>query len=159
MIHTWVAIERLRFDPIEAERELGEEPTQEFALHRRPSQTSWFDWLDIPNVGDLDEGCLPAILLLVLFVPGAMILMTVAAAPALMAELFLDAFIVTALYRRLRAAQEEHWPGTALRKTWVPALVTTGALANGGWGLEQMAPGAPSIGKAIHQLRGEAARP
>ena len=68
--------------------------------------------------------------------------------------MFLDAFIVSALYRRLSVAQKGHWLGAALKKTWAPALVTAVILAIGGWALERMAPGAPSIGKAIQQLRG-----
>jgi len=33
-----------------------------------------------------------------------------------------------------------------------PALLTVAALATGGWALEQIAPGARSIGKAMQQL-------
>ena len=152
LIRGWVAIERSRFDPEHAAIATATK------LMRAPvQQNSWFDWLDIPDFGiaDLDEGCLPAILLAVFAGLLVTIVVTVSMAPGLIAEVFLDAFIISALYRRLRAAQKRHWLGTALKKTWAPALITAVILAIGGWALERMAPGSPSIGKAIQQLRGQ----
>ena len=55
--------------------------------------------------------------------------------------------------RRLRVAQKEYWLGTAVRRTWDAALLTALFLALGGWTLEQLAPGARSIRKAIEQLQ------
>jgi hypothetical protein len=155
LIGVWVEVERRRFDAAEADVD------QEVATDAQPTRWSevgdgsWFDLLDFADadVFDCDEGCLPAILGLVVIALGAVLVSTIAAAPALIAEVFLDAFLVAVLYRRLRVAQKEHWLGTALRKTWFAAIVTAGALALGGWTLEQMAPGARSIGKAVEQLR------
>ena len=151
LIRVWVEIERSGFDPAEAGIE-GAGPRSEsgLSLQFRPARNSWFDWLDVADFSAdvIGEGCLPAVLFAVVLVLLGIILSTIAAAPALIAEVFLDAFIVTLLYRHLRIAQKEHWLGTALRKTWSAALFTAAALALGGWALEQMAPGARSIGQA-----------
>ena len=157
LIRGWVAIERSRFDPEYAAIADGDETDRTYSVRASIHQHSWFDWLDIPDFGiaDLDEGCLPAILFAVVAGLLVTILVTVSMAPGLIAEVFLDAFIVSALYRRLSMAQKGHWLGAALKKTWAPALVTAVILAIGGWALERMAPGAPSIGKAIQQLRGQ----
>ena len=157
LIRGWVAIEQSRFDPEHAAIADVDETDRTYLMRAPGQQNSWFDWLDIPDFGiaDLDEGCLPAILLAVFAGLLVTIVVTVSMAPGLIAEVFLDAFIISALYRRLRAAQKRHWLGTALKKTWAPALITAVILAIGGWALERMAPGSPSIGKAIQQLRGQ----
>jgi len=59
---------------------------------------------------------------------------------------------VSVFYRRLRMAAQEHWLGTALRKTWWLALVAAGVVALVGWGLETAAPGSRSIGPAIEEI-------
>ena len=161
LIRAWVAVEQARFDPAAAGVDNCHEEEREFRLQSVPERNHWLDWLNLPDIGcgDLDEGCLPLILVLVLVALIVTIVTTVAAAPVLIAEVFLDAFIVTALYRRLRVAQKEHWLGTALRKTWLAAVAMAVALAIGGWALEEVAPGARSIGKAIEQLRGRPVSP
>ena len=70
----------------------------------------------------------------------------------MLAEIFLDAFLIGALYRRLRIPAKENWLATAVRKTWKSALITTVLLALGGAALQYLAPGARSIGQALHQL-------
>jgi hypothetical protein len=157
LIRIWVEIERRRFDPDEADLR-AEPPSPSPASDlRRGGGSSWFDWLDLGHFGfpDLDEGCLAAVLFIVLGLLLVGLVMIVAAAQALLAEIFLDAFIVSVLYRRLRIAQKEDWLGTALRKTVVPALITAILLGLGGRVLEESAPGAHSIGKAIKQIRSD----
>lgn len=119
----------------------------------RNRNTSWFDWLDVSHIA-LDDGCLPALLALLLFGFATVLAMAVAAMPALLAEVFLDVFIVSVFYRRLRIAAQEHWLGTALRKTWWLALMAAALLALLGWGLETAAPGSRSIGPAIEKILG-----
>ena len=81
-----------------------------------------------------------------------MLAYAVMAAPGLLAEVFIDAFIVSALYRHLRIATEGNWLGTAVRKTWLLAFATAALLCLAGWCLEMLAPGAHSIGPAIEKL-------
>ncbi len=97
-IRAWVEMERSRFDPEDAAIVPDEKGDRTYAFSG-PRRNSWFDWLDIPAVGIdvLDDGCLPAILVGVIIVLLGVIFVTVSMAPALIAEVFLDAFIVTAL--------------------------------------------------------------
>ena len=150
LVRAWVELEKRNFDPDDpALRDIK----PELKLHHQPTRR-WWDWLDFANadVFDADEGCVPVLLLGIVVVLISVALTAVFAAPALIAEVFLDAFLVTVLYRRLRIAQKEHWLGTALRKTWTLAVMTAALLALGGFVLEQIAPGARSIGQAIKQL-------
>jgi hypothetical protein len=161
LVRAWVEVERRRFDP--GAVEITDANRNEADSSRWPdsSNGSWFDWLDVPDIDlfDWDEGCLPALLGVALLALAAILLSAIAAAPTLIAEVFLDAFLVAVLYRRLRVAQREHWLGAALRKTWFVAVLAAAVLAFGGWVLEGMAPGARSIGKAIEQLRHGTTRP
>ncbi len=96
-IRTWVEIERSRFDPEDAAIVTDEKGNRTYAFSG-PRRNSWFDWLDIPNVGIdvLDEGCLPAILVGVIIVARGNFRNGVDGASS-HREVFLDAFIVTAL--------------------------------------------------------------
>jgi hypothetical protein len=76
----------------------------------------------------------------------------IASASALISEVFLDAFLVTILYRRLRTPAREHWLGTAVRKTLLPVLLAAALLSLAGWCLESMAPGTHSIGPALRRI-------
>jgi hypothetical protein len=159
LLRLWVAVERSRFDPQvgEIERDLHDSTEgPEKMWHGSARRSSWLDRLDFPDVFsfDLDEGCLPAILIAALCALVVLLVSAIAAAPGLIAEVFLDAFIISVMYRRLRIAAKEHWLGTAIRKTWWMALLTAALLAISGWCLEQMAPGSRSIGPAIHRLIG-----
>lgn len=155
LLRLWVQLERSRFNPNAAE-------IKEFVREERRSaetspgeyqrRSSWLDGLDVLHVPDLDEGCLPALLVLVVIGLVAVLAIAVTAMPALLAEVFVDVFIVSVFYRRLRLAAQEHWLGTALRKTWWLAFIAAALLSLAGWGLEIAAPGCHSIGPAIEKL-------
>lgn len=166
LLRLWVGLERSRFDPktaeiaeiIADEEERAHSKSVEASLSKY-DRGSWLDWLEVPFRGldfDLDEGCLPAfvIAILVAVVGGLVVLLVavMAAAPAFLAEVFVDVFIVSVLYRRLRIAAEEHWLGTAIRRTWWLTILTAGLLSFAGWGLETLAPGSRSIGPAIERI-------
>jgi hypothetical protein len=70
-------------------------------------------------------------------------------APVLLAEVALDAAVVSALYRRLRSDQRGYWLSTVLRRTWAPALVVLVFAFAAGFALQQAAPQARSIGAVI----------
>ena len=155
LLRLWVELERSRFNPDAAE-------IKAFALEERASpktppqiherRSSWLDCLDVPNVLDFDDGCLPVLLALLVIGLVALLAVAIAAMPALLAEVFVDVFIVSVFYRRLAKAAQEHWLGTALRKTWWLALIAAAILSLAGWGLETAAPGCHSIGPAIEKL-------
>lgn len=73
-------------------------------------------------------------------------------APVLLAEVALDAAIISALYRRLRADEAGYWLTSVFTRTWVPALVLVVFAIGVGFALEMIAPDARSIGGVIRTL-------
>jgi hypothetical protein len=154
-VRLWVEFERGRFDPDDPVLKEPVEEERELNLKTVSDSGSWWEFPDFLDFGD--EGFVPLVLVLALITLVVALLVTIFTAPLLIAEVFLNAFLVSVLYRRLRIAQEEHWLGAAIRRTWFPALLAALALSASGWALEQLAPGSRSAGKAIQQmLRGDA---
>jgi hypothetical protein len=79
-------------------------------------------------------------------------------APVLLAEVALDAAIISVLYRRLRRDEQGYWLTTVLRRTWVPAAVLVVFAFLTGFALQQAAPQARSIGGVIQSIAGSTAR-
>lgn len=159
LMRLWVEIERHQFDPNDPEllAALEKDRPVPVLTDQKKGKSSWLDWLDLPT--DLipgDEGCLGGIIVLALVgvVIGliALLLSVLAAAPALIAEVFLDAVLVGVLYRRLKIAAKEHWLGTCIRKTWLFVVVTTLVLFLAGMVLTVSAPGTKSIGAALEYI-------
>ena len=101
---------------------------------------------------DVDE-LWPVLLALVCTLGGLLaIVYVIYTAPVLLAEVALDAAIVSALYRQLKKKEMSHWALTVVRHTWIPALVLTVFAAIGGWALERAAPEARSIGGVVREL-------
>lgn len=67
-------------------------------------------------------------------------------APALLAELVVDGIVVAGLYRRVREIDDARWLRTAVRKTWIPALVAALLLGAVGYGVQRALPEARSVG-------------
>lgn len=165
LIRAWVEWERSRFDP--ASEEFQTAFRQAVSAAPAPEKThgdwnpdrrsSWLDWLDLPEIpSDLmqepGDGCLLLVALVVFFGLIALVAMSLMNASALMAEGFLDTFLIVGLYRRLRHAAREHSLGTTIRKTWSTALVVAALLAILGYFLQWNAPEARSIGPAVRHL-------
>lgn len=104
------------------------------------------------DLGDADEFAIP--LLVTLLAAGLALssLYVVYSAPTLLAELLLDGALSATLYRRLRGIERRHWVSTALRNTALPFVMTALLLTAVGWGLQSAAPGARSLGDALHQI-------
>jgi hypothetical protein len=79
----------------------------------------------------------------------------VVSAPTLLAEVALDAGLMSTVYRRLRRQDAGHWSGAVLRRTWLPALAVVLITAGAGYALQLAAPEARSIGGVIRSLAGE----
>lgn len=158
LMRIWVEVERHSFDPNDPEvlELLQQESLPKYPFERREKKHSWLDWLDLPTDIPGDEGCLPVILIGALLVVATAIIagliLAVSSAPALIAEVFVDAVLVGALYRRLKIAARENWLGTCIRKTWVFVAVTVFLLFAGGLWLSLSAPGAKTIGPALRQI-------
>lgn len=103
---------------------------------------------------DLDE--LWLVLLAIAAVTGGVICLgyIVYAAPLLLAEVALDAALVSTLYRRLHKHDVGHWAGAAFRLTWLPATALTFFMAAAGFALQRIAPQAQSIGGVLRALAG-----
>ena len=160
-LRIWVEIERARYDPNQvkiptdfpANKENADPPPKKYTS----DSSSWYDWLDLPtSVFDFDEGCLIGCVFIFLFglLTGAagLVFTVIIAAPELLAEVFLDAVVVTMLYRHLKTAAREHWLGTAVKRTWRSALVTAAASSLLGLVLAGLAPHSNSIGSALREI-------
>ena len=172
LVRLWIEIEQRRFDPEDPvvreairrvdEQDLVADADSAAAVKRAPGVASkkksgGLKLGGLDGCGDLSgcvdvEDCVPLLLVGVVVGLIAVLAITLAGAPVLLAEIFLDAFLIGALYRRLRIPAKENWLATAVRKTWKSALITTVLLALGGAALQYLAPGARSIGQALHQL-------
>jgi hypothetical protein len=87
------------------------------------------------------------------------------AAPALLAEVLVDALIVSAVSSKLAHAERRacpaeadrrrrDWTMTAIRRTWLAAAVVIVTLVVAGWSLQHLAPDAVSIGPAVRAIAG-----
>lgn len=74
------------------------------------------------------------------------------AAPLLLAEVAVDAALVTGVYRKLRRQDTKHWLHSALQRTWLPALAASACMMIVGFAMQWAAPGAQSIGGVMQQL-------
>ncbi len=157
LIRLWVEIERRRFDARAGELEVDfeedrEPPPSPVHGNLSSSRSSWVDWLDFsPDLG-VDEGCLPLILLAAVLGLVVLLVSAIAAAPVLIAEVFVDVALAGLLYRRLRMAAMEHWLGTAIRRTWLHVLGAALLLSLVGACLDVMAPRSDSLGKAVKEM-------
>jgi hypothetical protein len=107
-----------------------------------------FDSLDF---GVDDEGCVFFLLALALIVAGTLAaLYVVYAAPLLLAEILVEGVLLSGLHRGMRKARRDggYWLGAALRRTWLPVLLTLLTFSAAGYLLQRAAPRVRSIGEA-----------
>lgn len=103
---------------------------------------------------DLDADDLLLLLLAALLAAGglAAMLYVVYAAPLLLAEVALDAALVSSVYRRLRREDVGHWSTAVLRRTWLPAAAVVCVMVGTGFILQHVFPDARSIGDAARAV-------
>jgi len=102
---------------------------------------------------DVDaEGCVFFLLALALIAAGVCAsLYVVYAAPLLLAEILVEGVLLSGLYRGMKRARRGgggDWLGAAVRRTWLPVLLTLLTFAAAGYLLQRAAPRARSIGEA-----------
>ncbi len=98
---------------------------------------------------DLDEGwviVVPIVMLLGSLIAAFVLIWS---APGLLAELALDVFLVSRLYRRLEHLDRRSWLMTAIRKTWIPALVVGVLVVAGGSVIQAVVPEARTMGDVL----------
>jgi hypothetical protein len=100
-------------------------------------------------IAQAEEGAIPLAILLLALGIALSSLFVVWSAPVLFAEILVDALLTAGLYRRLRTLEPRHWMRTALRRTLLPFVLTTLAVAAAGWGMQVVAPGARSVGEVF----------
>jgi hypothetical protein len=109
----------------------------------------WLPDVDLGDLGDLDDsvGCLVvALIALAVLAVLAAAGYALAVAPVLLAELVVDGIVIGGLYRAARRIDEGEWLQTALRRTWIPALLLALLLGAVGWGIQRELPWARSLG-------------
>lgn len=152
LIRLWVEIEKHNIDPNDpaiSEAMNNEEGPE--SVSRKSKDSNWLDWLDLPSGLDGD-GFFPILLIAAVIGLLAILVSIIGAAPVLIAEVFIDVALASLLYRHLRIPANEHWLGTAIRKTGGYVFGAALLLSLAGFCLDQMAPGADSAGKAIRQI-------
>lgn len=162
LVRLWAEVERRAFSPdndleklLREGRDPGDEPSTV-----EVSGDAVGRWLDAATsyTPDSDEGgCLVWFFVMVV---GALLLLSLAglytvlmAAPVLLAEVFLDAVLVTALYKRMAHLDRRWWLTGAMERTAVPVLLTAGTLMIAGATMQALAPGAKSVGGVWKRYR------
>jgi hypothetical protein len=116
---------------------------------------SWGSPSESPGIDinvDVDEAW-PVILAAVFLLSGLLAMgYVVYTAPVLLAEVALDAALVTGIYRKLRKEDARYWLGSALRHTWLPAAIAAVCLWITGTALQWAMPDARSIGDVVRAL-------
>ena len=155
LLRLWVELERHSFDaadPVLEEDLENDPPDETVVVEERKNKHSWLDWLDVPSGLDFDDGCLPALIVGLLFGLCALVIASVVGAPVLIAELFVDIFLTTVLYRRLRRASDEHWLSAAVQKTFLQVLGAAILLGILGLVFDLAAPNSSTFGEALREL-------
>ena len=75
-------------------------------------------------------------------------------APALLAELLVDSFLMAGVYRGLRKRDPSHWWQGAFRKTWLSAAAVIFFFSVAGLALQAAVPEAHSIGAVVRHWWG-----
>ena len=163
LLRLWAAVERRCFEVHEElTAVLEQEESGESRRVSPDSQRSTRRWweaceVDFPSIEFGDEGCLPVFFLaLVIAIFSALLALAagvVFGAPLLIAEVFLDAVLVAALYKKVRGLTPRWWLSSAARKTAAPVLLTALLLMIGGAVFELIDPRARSIGDVWQTVR------
>jgi hypothetical protein len=102
---------------------------------------------------DLDDGWIWICVAAVCAVGGVLaVAYVISIAPILLAEVALDAAIISTLYRRLRADEQGHWLTTVVTRTWLAAAVIIVFAALGGFALNLWTPDSRSIGDVVRRF-------
>ena len=107
-------------------------------------------------VGFLDlDGALVILLVSLLLLSVVVCAYVIWIAPALMAEMLVDGFMLTGVYGRIKRQDESHWLHGVLRRTWLPALALALFLAAVGGVIQWYLPEAHSLGAVVEYLLSE----
>lgn len=74
------------------------------------------------------------------------------AAPALLAEIFVDGVLIAGLYKRVKGIERQYWLATAVKRTIVPVILATVFFTVAGFAVQKAVPEADSIGQVWKYL-------
>ena len=101
---------------------------------------------------DLDD-LWPVVVAIVCVLGAAIaIVWVIYSAPVLLAEVAVDAAIVSGVYRKLKKREPSHWAMTVVRHTALPAVAIIIFATLAGYALQKIAPEARSIGGVMRSL-------
>ncbi|NNE97770.1 MAG: hypothetical protein HKN25_01985 [Pyrinomonadaceae bacterium] len=100
---------------------------------------------------DFDDGIWLILVIIALAAAFIAAIYVIYIAPVLLAEIFVDGVLVTGLYRRVRKVDQQYWLKTAVKKTFLPVLIIAVCFSIAGFGLQEIAPEARSIGEVWSQ--------
>jgi hypothetical protein len=104
---------------------------------------------------DLDDGAFVVfVIIAILAALGGVLCLAyvIYIAPLLLAEVALDAALVSAVYRRLNKEDVGHWTGAVFRRTWIAAVILVLFMSIAGYAAQRLAPEARSIGGVFRAL-------
>jgi hypothetical protein len=166
LLWLWIQVERRYFTADEEVAALlkGRDPAE--AMRRlKDDDSSVLDWFsDVPDFDD-GEGCFVLVIgvgfVCLIFFAAAAILNVLIGAPILFAEVFVDAVLVGALYKRIKPMHDQSWVLGAVRHTWRPVALTAAALLVSALIFHYFAPEAHSAGDVLahFQNRPESRKP
>jgi hypothetical protein len=120
------------------------------------ASTHWGSPVEAPGGINMDvdaDEAWPVVLAAVFLLSGLLAMgYVVYTAPVLLAEVALDAALVTGIYRKLRKEDARHWLHSALRHTWLPATIAAVCLWITGTALQWAMPDARSIGDVVRAI-------
>jgi hypothetical protein len=114
------------------------------------------------GLSDLNGGDAVLLLVLVLIVVALVTaalaaIYALAAAPILLAEVLADGLVMAGIGHRLRHGPSAHWAVGVVRRTWLPVVALALMFGLVGYGLEQLVPGATTMGEAVRMARDQPA--
>ncbi len=107
---------------------------------------------DIAESLDLDGCVLIAIVITALFGALALCGYLVWLAPSFLAEILVDAVLMSKIYGKLRLTDRPHWSRTTIRHTLIPVLLLAVCFAVGGLMMQMLVPSAQSIGPVVEHF-------
>ncbi|WP_422923199.1 hypothetical protein [Singulisphaera sp. PoT] len=102
------------------------------------------------NIGGGGDG-LSALVILVLIAGLCTLIVSVylvVTSPLLLAELFVDGVLLGAMSRAITPESAPHWSRSAVRRTWLSAIVMAVVFGLVGFGIERIAPGSHTLAEA-----------
>jgi len=104
---------------------------------------------------ELEEGCFLVVVIAGLCSGLLVCGYVIWTAPALLAELLVDGIVMSRVYKGMRKTDQPYWVYSALRRTWLPAVLIAVFLAIAGFAMQQIAPDAASIDSVVEYVAGQ----